>query len=104
MAKVKELLVSEREVIERISLITGHGKDIVRDVINAHSEFVIDEISNGIPVRIGKLGEMDIKEHHYAGGYDFAHKCMGTPSTSIVVKFYPSKRLREAARNNMDNK
>ena len=44
---MNKLTIQRREVIQRLSLITGYDVTIVRDVINAETEFVLDEIRNG---------------------------------------------------------
>lgn len=96
MAKVKELLVTERELIERLSLITGHSKDVVRDVIKAQAEFVIDELSNGIPVRIGALGEFETFRSKCQGGYDQKEKKWREPKVVTRVRFKISKAVKRA--------
>ena len=102
MAKVKELLVTERELIERLSLITGHNKDVVRDVIKTLCEFVIDEVSNGIPVRLGSLGEFSTYICTRNGGYDFATKKMMPKKEGREVKFRCSKTIRRAVHQTKD--
>ena len=94
MAKYRQLLVTEREMIERLSKITGYGKDIVRDVIKAQSDFIIDELKNGIPVRLCKLGEFSTIRRRCQGGYDFSTKEVRPPSDVTIVKFNISKRLK----------
>ena len=94
----KELLVSERELIHRLSLITGYGKDVVRDVIKAQTDFVLDELSNGIPVRIGNLGEFYISSRICNGGYDFAKKEVKPKKIITRVKFKCSRAVQACAK------
>jgi len=96
MANVRQLLVGEGELIDRLSLVTGHGKDVVRDILLAQAEFVIDELKNGIPVRLGKLGEFEVRECRCRGGYNFRTKKMGNPKIVSKVKFRPSVRMKRA--------
>ena len=90
----KELLITERELIQRLALVTGHGKDVVRDVIKAQSEFVMDELKNGIPVRLGALGEICTITYKGNGGYDFDNKRMRPMKEFTRVKFKPSTTLK----------
>lgn len=94
MANVLQLLVSERECIQRLSLVTGHAKDVVRDVLNAELEFLIDELRNGVPVRLGKLGEFEVVEKKCQGGYNFHTGQMGKPKLVQKIKFTPSRKFR----------
>jgi len=99
---VKELLVNERELIHRLSLITGYGKDIIRDVIKAQTDFVIDELSNGIPVRIGNLGEFYISSRVCNGGYDFAKKEVKPKKKVTRVKFKCSRAVLATVKNQQE--
>lgn len=92
----KELLVTERELIYRLSLVTGHGKDIVRDVVKAYAEFVMDELKNGIPVRLGALGELELMTYNGRGGYDFKTKQKNENKEIRKVKFKISKTFKRA--------
>lgn len=89
-------MVGERELIERLSMVTGHGRDIVRDVLQAELEFIIDELKNGIPVRLGKLGEFEVIEKRCRGGYNFTTKEMCKPKAITKIKFRPSSRMKSA--------
>lgn len=93
---VKELLVTERELIYRLSLITGHGPEVVRDIIKAQAEFVIDELRNGIPVRLGAIGELHVISYSGNGGYDFSTKQVRDKKEIKRIKFKVSKTLKRA--------
>ena len=93
-----QMTILETELYERLSLISGHSKSAVRDVIKALSEFVIDEIRNGIPVVIGQLGTMDVKECK-TRGYNFKTNEVLEQHNYNKVKFTPSDPLKRAARD-----
>ena len=93
---VKELLVTERELIYRLSLITGHGPEVVRDVIKAQTEFIMDELKNGIPVRLGALGELHVIKYSGNGGYDFENKQVRAKKEIKKIKFKVSKTFKRA--------
>lgn len=96
---IKKLTVLERELIQRLALITGYHPVMVRDVIKAQTEFVLDEIRNGTPVRLGNLGELFIYTTEYGNGYDFA-KREKKPGKKTVnqIKFRPSAALVRAVK------
>lgn len=96
MAKSSDLLITEREFIERLVLITGHNKDVVRDIIKAQYEFVVEELCNGIPVRVGKLGEFHIVTSLVNGGYDFNTHQAKPKKMKSRVKFYISAGVKIA--------
>lgn len=89
-------MVTERELVLRLALITGHNKDIVGDVLRAMNEFVMDELADGIPVRLGKLGEFSTYTSECNGGYDFKMKKLRPRITVTKVKFRCSNTLRRA--------
>ena len=98
MAKSSDLLVTERELIHRLSIITGHNKEVVRDIIKAQYEFVVDELSSGIPVRIGNLGEFHAITRKVNGGYDFDKKQMKPGKMGTQVKFFISAGVKRAVK------
>ena len=69
---------------------------MVRDIIKAMTEFTLDEISTGTPVRIGNLGVITTIEAKSRGGFNFKTKSMNTPKTYHRVKFKPSRALKRA--------
>lgn len=89
-----QLAITERECIERLSMLTGYNKDIVRDILNAQTEFIADELINGIPVRLGKLGEFGLRQKLCRGGFNFHTGKAGTPKLVTKIKFRPSKGIR----------
>ena len=99
MAREKTATVLETELYERLSKITGHGKDVVRDVLKSLHEFVIDELKNGTPVRIGPLGEITTITCRRCGGYNF--KTGESKPFKMVkqVKFKPSISLKRSVKN-----
>lgn len=98
MAREKSATIVESELYARLSLITGHGKDVVRDVIRALSEFVMDELKCETPVRLGSLGEITTITCRRNGGYDFAKKEKREAKMVRQAKFKPSITLRRAIR------
>lgn len=94
---MNKLSIQRREVIQRLSLITGYDVAIVRDIINAETEFVLDEIRNGTSVRIGNLGELIVSQRQLRQGYDFKKKqaIAGTKAVNMV-KFHASAALKKA--------
>lgn len=94
---MNKLTIQRREVIQRLSLITGYDVTIVRDIINAETEFVLDEIRNGTSVRIGNLGELIVSQRQLRQGYDFKKKqaIAGTKAANMV-KFHASAALKKA--------
>lgn len=92
-----KLSIQRREVIQRLSLITGYDVAIVRDIINAETEFVLDEIRNGTSVRIGNLGELIVSQRQLRQGYDFKKKqAIAGTKTVNMVKFKASAALKRA--------
>lgn len=92
-----KLSIQRREVIQRLSLITGYDVAIVRDIINAETEFVLDEIRNGTSVRIGNLGELIVSQRQLRQGYDFNKKqAIAGTKTVNMVKFHASAALKRA--------
>jgi nucleoid DNA-binding protein len=91
--------VVESELIARLSVITGYNKQIIRDVIKAQTEFVLDEIKNGIPVRIGGLGDITIGIKRCNAGFHFGdmHRLDGQKD-SKYIKFKASATLKRAAK------
>lgn len=102
MARGKDLLVTEREFIHRVSLITGHPKDVVKDIIKAQAEFITDELKNGIPVRVTGLGEFYTQTSNCFGGYDFAKKCVKPRVTVIRPKFKFSSTLKNQVHEHVE--
>ena len=94
---MNKLSIQRREVIQRLSLITGYDVAIVRDIINAETEFVLDEIRNGTSVRIGNLGELIVSQRQLRQGYDFKKKqAIAGTKTVNMVKFHSSAALKRA--------
>lgn len=94
---MNKLSIQRREVIQRLSLITGYDVAIVRDIINAETEFVLDEIRNGTSVRIGNLGELIVSQRQLRQGYDFKKKqAIAGTKTVNMVKFKASAALKRA--------
>lgn len=94
---MNKLSIQRREVIQRLSLITGYDVAIVRDIINAETEFVLDEIRNGTSVRIGNLGELIVSQRQLRQGYDFKKKqAIAGTKTVNMVKFHASAALKRA--------
>lgn len=93
-----ELLVTEREMIYRLSKITGYGPDIVKDVIKAEVEFIFDELKNGIPVRLGRVGQFEVRRANVYAGYNFHTKQNQGMKEMNFVKFKVSKPLKMAIR------
>ena len=96
MGKTKTALIVETELYTRLSLITGHGKDVVRDVIKALNELVIDELKNETPVRLGAIGEITTITCRRCGGHDFENHCMKPTKVVRCAKFKPSIKLKRA--------
>lgn len=94
--KSKAIEIVESEMIERLALITGYSRQMVRDIIKAMTEFTLDEISTGTPVRIGNLGVITTIEAKSRGGFNFKTKSMNVPKTYNRVKFKPSRALKRA--------
>lgn len=99
MAREKSAAILEKELITRLSLITGHNRDVVRDVIKGLSEFVLDEIANETPIRLGTLGELYTVTYLGRGGVSFVTK-ENLPKKMITkVKFKPSASLKRVVDN-----
>lgn len=96
------MIVLERELYDRLSLISGYPKDVVRDVVKALSEFVMDELKNDIPVVLGQLGSISVMECNTPGGYNFHTKKKGDPHTYKKIKFSASKTLKRVLEENKD--
>lgn len=96
MARHKSAAILEPELIERLSQITGHDKEVVRDIIKGLTEFVTDELKNETPVRIGKLGELYTSTYMGRGGYDFRKGAINPNKLITKVKFNPSAQLKRA--------
>lgn len=94
MAREKSAAILEKELIMRLSLITGHNIDVVRDVIKCLSEFVLDEIANETPVRLGTLGELYTVTYLGRGGVHFVTKESLPKKMITKVKFKPSAAMR----------
>lgn len=91
--------VIESEFYERLSLISGYSKTTVRDVFKAAYELVEDELKEGTPVVVGKLGSIMRHERNVGGGYNFrtGEKHYGC-KTIPVVKFVPARSLQRAVK------
>ena len=103
MANKKSAAVLETELYVRLAQITGHGKDVVRDVIRGLSEFVMDELANETPVRIGRLGEIYTQTYKGSGGYDFNTGKMKPEKMITRIKFRVSAPLKRAIEGVGDN-
>ena len=96
MARKKSIAILESELYVRLAQVTGHGKDVVRDVIKGMCEFVMDELASGTPVRLGTLGEIYTKTYKGRGGFDFG-KGKAKPNKVITkIKFKPSLPFKRA--------
>lgn len=95
----KSLAVLEGEFIQRLSLITGYNTTIIRDVLKAQTEFVLDEVRNNTPVKIGNILTIDTHVKRARAGYDFAKK-ENRPGMKDVVKlkFKPTQALKKAVK------
>lgn len=91
--------VTECEFYERVALISGYSKTTVRDVFNAAYELIEDELKDGTPVIVGKLGSIMRHERNVGGGYNFrtGEKHYGCKKVS-VVKFVPARSLQRAVK------
>lgn len=96
MARTKSAAILESELYIRLAQVTGHGKDVVRDVIKGLSEFVMDELANETPVRIGTLGEIYATTYKGRGGYDFKSGQAKPNKVITKIKFKPSAPLKRA--------
>jgi len=94
MAREKSAAILEKELIMRLSLITGHGEDVVRDVIKCLSEFVLDEIANETPIRLGTLGELYTVSYLGRGGVSFKTKESLPKKMITKIKFKPSASMK----------
>lgn len=93
------LSIKKREVIQRLALITGYSETVVRDVIKAETEFVLDEIKCGTSVRLGNIGELTIMEREMRNGYDFNAKQVRTGTKTVsIVKFHASASMKRAVK------
>ena len=68
----------------------------MRDIIKAQAEFITDELKNGIPVRLPKLGEFHVQKSTRFGGYDFVKKEKKGMITVISPKFKLSEGFKNA--------
>lgn len=94
------LTIHDAELYNRLSAISGHRKEVVRDVILALSEFVMDELKNDIPVSVGKLGIFSVKHYKSSGGYSFktgVHRPIGT---CHKISFKPSAQMNKTVKGN----
>ena len=96
MARTKSADILESELYIRLAQVTGHSKDVVRDVIKGLSEFVMDELANETPVRIGTLGEIYATTYKGRGGYDFKTGQAKPNKVITKIKFKPSAPLKRA--------
>ena len=96
MARTKSAAILESELYIRLAQVTGHGKDVVRDVINGLTEFITDELTNETPVRIGKLGEIYTTTYKGRGGYNFKTGQAKPNKVITKIKFKPSAPLKRA--------
>lgn len=98
MANKTRFTILPKELISRLSLITGHDPQVVRDVINALTEFTLDEVSSGTPVSIGGLGELGTMTYMCNGGYNFwKHEVIGKKMVT-KIKFRPSAALKRVVK------
>lgn len=88
--------IVESETIDRIAAITGQHRMVVRDVLHALTEFTLYNISRGIPVRIGNLGEISVIEYMAGGGYNFAKKQLNEKKVHRKIKFRASAAVKRA--------
>jgi nucleoid DNA-binding protein len=103
MARTKSAAILESELYTRLAQVTGHGKDVVKDVITGLTEFIIDELKNETPVKIGKMGEIYTTTYKGRGGYDFA-KGQAKPNKVITkIKFKPSAPFKRAIESLNEN-
>lgn len=96
MARTKSAAILESELYIRLAQVTGHGKDVVRDVIKGMCEFVMDELRNETPVRLGTLGEIYTKTYKGRGGFDFGSGKAKPNKFITKIKFKPSAPFRRA--------
>lgn len=96
----KSMAVLERELIQRLALITGYTDTIVRDVIKAQTEFVLDELRNNTPVRIGNILTIETKRNRVRAGYNFATK-QNNPGLKDVysLKIKPTAALKKVIKS-----
>jgi nucleoid DNA-binding protein len=103
MARTKSAAILESELYIRLAQVTGHGKDVVRDVIKGLSEFVMDELANETPVRIGTLGEIYTNTYRGRGGYDFKTGSANPNKVITKIKFKPSAPFKRAVESLNEN-
>lgn len=96
----KSMTVLKRELIQRLALITGYKDTVVRDVLKALTEFVIDELHNNTPVRVGDIVTIETVKNRVRAGYDFAKK-ENRPGMKYIyaLKFKPSSALKKAIKD-----
>lgn len=92
----KTATIIETELIDRLSAITGHNRNVVRDIIRAQTEFVLWAMENNTPVRIGNIVELEPINCTCAGGFNFATGVVNPVKQSRKVKFKPTAALRRA--------
>jgi len=98
------LTIHDAELYNRLSAISGHRKDVVRDVILALSEFVVDELKNDIPVSVGKLGIFSVKHYRSNGGYSFKTGQHHEIGMCHKISFKPSVSMNKMVKSNFEEK
>lgn len=91
----------ESELYDRLSQITGYPKIEIRDVMKALYEFVEDELTNGVPVILGKLGTIERKIVDSNGGYDFKTGARKDKKKVARIRFTPTRPLKTAIKNSI---
>lgn len=97
--RTKSSTIIESELYTRLSLISGHGKDVVRDVIRSLSELVIDELAKETPIRLGKIGEISVIHAKRCGGFNFKNNKVNPTKIVRNIRFKPSVTLKRAIKD-----
>ena len=92
--------IIEREFYQRVAMISGYSKTVVRDVFNAAYELVEDELKSDTPVVLGRFGTMMRHERNVGGGYNFhtGEKHRGFRKVARI-KFTPSRPFQTVIKN-----
>lgn len=95
----RKMTIQQRELIQRIAMITGYSETVVRDIVKAETEFVLDEIKCGTPVKIGNIGILSVKEREMRNGYDFTNRQVRDGmKIAKIIKFNASAALKRAVK------
>lgn len=96
MRTVNPLTVNETTLVQQLSLMSGVKKQDVAETIKALGIFVMNELKDDVPVRLGRLGTFSTVTRTTRKGYNFQTKERVDGLRVVrVVKFKPSTQLKE---------